>query len=55
MAPSHKNHNCSGKRRNAKLLQFSRLFINGLQADFLKIKFIKELQQYEVFKSHRLP
>lgn len=47
MAPSHKNHNCSGKRRNAKLLQLSRLFINGLQADFLKIKFIKELQQYE--------
>jgi hypothetical protein len=51
MAPSCKNHNRSGKMRNAKLLRFNQLVINGLQADFLKIKFIKELQQYEVFEA----
>jgi hypothetical protein len=51
MAPSHKNHTRSDKMRNAKLLGFNQLVINSFQTDFFLIKFIKELQQYEVFKS----
>jgi hypothetical protein len=51
MAPSHKNHTRSGQMRNAKLLWFNQLVMNGFQVDFKKIKFIKNLQQYEAFKN----